>query len=131
MIENLFQTLFYEIGRYIEKMRFDFAIRSVVTRNGSLFFISGTNQVIHFHVNQDRQVNFVSELLIRVANPLVETTNFSGLVVQWQPLKKTSGAKILIATKISGLVVLVAVHKFSHIWLLRIPPSFQNFQFMC
>ena len=81
MIENLFQTLFYEIGRYIEKMRFDFAIRSVVTRNGSLFFISGTNQVIHFHVNQDRQVNFVSELLIRVANPLVETTNFSGLVV--------------------------------------------------
>ena len=58
MIENLFQTLFYEIGRYIEKMRFDFAIRSVVTRNGSLFFISGTNQVIHFHVNQDRQVNF-------------------------------------------------------------------------
>ena len=64
MIENLFQTLFYEIGRYIEKMRFDFAIRSVVTRNGSLFFISGTNQVIHFHVNQDRQVNFVSELLI-------------------------------------------------------------------
>lgn len=64
MIINLFQTLFYEIGRYIEKMRFDFAIRSVVTRNGSLFFISGTNQVIHFHVNQDRQVNFVSELLI-------------------------------------------------------------------
>ena len=60
MIINLFQTLFYEIGRYIEKMRFDFAIRSVVTRNGSLFFISGTNQVIHFHVNQDRQVNFVS-----------------------------------------------------------------------
>ena len=58
MIENLFQTLFYEIGRYIEKMRFDFSIRSVVTRNGSLFFISGTNQVIHFHVNQDRQVNF-------------------------------------------------------------------------
>ena len=56
MIENLFQTLFYEIGRYIEKMRFDFAIRSVVTRNGSLFFISGTNQVIHFHVNEDRQV---------------------------------------------------------------------------
>ena len=64
MIINLFQTLFYEIGRYMEKMRFDFAIRSVVTRNGSLFFISGTNQVIHFHVNQDRQVNFVSELLI-------------------------------------------------------------------
>jgi len=64
MIINLFQTLFYEIGRYIEKMRFDFAIRSVVMRNGSLFFISGTNQVIHFHVNQDRQVNFVSELLI-------------------------------------------------------------------
>ena len=57
MIENLFQTLFYEIGRYLEKMRFDFAIRSVVTRNGSLFFISGTNQVIHFHVNEDRQVN--------------------------------------------------------------------------
>ena len=57
VIENLFQTLFYEIGRYLEKMRFDFAIRSVVTRNGSLFFISGTNQVIHFHVNEDRQVN--------------------------------------------------------------------------
>ena len=29
--------------------------------------------------------------------------------------KKTSGAKILIATKISGLVILVAVHKLSHI----------------
>ena len=61
MIQNLFQTLFYEIGRYLEKMRFDFSIRSVVTRNGSLFFISGTNQVIHFHVNEDRQVNFVSK----------------------------------------------------------------------
>ena len=57
MIQNFFQTLFYEIGRYLEKMRFDFSIRSVVTRNGSLFFISGTNQVIHFHVNEDRQVN--------------------------------------------------------------------------
>jgi len=52
---NEMETLFYEIGRYLEKMRFDFAIRSVVTRNGSLFFISGTNQVIHFHVNEDRQ----------------------------------------------------------------------------
>ena len=40
----------------------------------------------------------------------METTNFSGLVAT---TKKTSRSKILTATKISGLVVLVAVRNLS------------------
>jgi hypothetical protein len=55
IVSNHIQTIFYNLGSYLERMRFEFGAYSIVADQESIFFISDQSRIIHFHISKNIQ----------------------------------------------------------------------------